>query len=116
MALTDKDCVVFLGKEASKDYRNNFKDVFSKYGIHIGFRGTKAWIYCEKITWNKKSYFEFHQALLHLYELLDMNLSRIKESINLGIVKGEQIPDLPESEFIPESVLLRFQQVEQEEV
>ena len=85
MALTDKDCVVFLGKEASKDYRNNFKDVFSKYGIHIGFRGTKAWIYCEKITWNKKSYFEFHQALLHLYELLDMNPSRIKESINLGI-------------------------------
>ena len=32
------------------------------------------------------------------------------------IVKGELIPDLPESEFIPESVLLRFQQVEQEEV
>ena len=85
MALTDKDCVVFLGKEASNDYRNNFKDVFSKYGIHIGYRGTKAWIYCEKITWNKKSYFEFHQALLHLYELLDMNPSRIKESINLGI-------------------------------
>ena len=26
------------------------------------------------------------------------------------------IPDLPESEFIPESVLLRFQQVEQEEI
>ena len=41
MALTDKDCVVFLGKEASKDYRNNFKDVFSKYGIHIGYRGLK---------------------------------------------------------------------------
>jgi hypothetical protein len=32
------------------------------------------------------------------------------------IVKGELIPDLPESEFIPESVLLRFQQVEQEEI
>jgi hypothetical protein len=32
------------------------------------------------------------------------------------MVKGELIPDLPESEFIPESVLLRFQQVEQEEI
>ena len=32
------------------------------------------------------------------------------------MVKGELIHDLPESEFIPESVLLRFQQVEQEEV
>lgn len=32
------------------------------------------------------------------------------------MVKGELIPDLPESEFIPESVLLRFQHVEQEEI
>ena len=32
------------------------------------------------------------------------------------MVNGELIPDLPESEFIPESVLLRFQHVEQEEI
>lgn len=85
MALTDKDCIVFLGKEASNDYRNNFKDVFSKYGIHIGYRGTKAWIYCEKISWNKKSYGEFHQALLHLYKILDMNPTKVMESINIGV-------------------------------
>ena len=85
MALTDKDCVVFLGKDASNDYRNNFKDVFSKYGIHIGYRGTKAWIYCEKTKWNKKTYGEFHEALLQLYVILDMNPSRVEESINYGV-------------------------------
>ena len=33
-----------------------------------------------------------------------------------NMVNGELNPDLPESKFIPESVLLRFQHVEQEEI
>lgn len=85
MALTDKDCVLFVGNESSQKYRNNFKDIYSKYGIHIGYRGCKAWIYCEKYNWDKLSYKKFHNELLDLYKRLDMNPAKVQDFVTVGI-------------------------------
>ena len=87
MVLTDKDCVLFLGDESSQKYRDNFKDIYSRYGIHIGYRGCKAWIYCEKFNWDrdKKSYKMFHDELLDLYERLDMNPTKVQDFVIAGV-------------------------------
>lgn len=45
----------------------------------------------------------------------DGHIYHLQKSLGY-MVNGELIPDLPESEFIPESVLLSFQHVEQEEI
>lgn len=85
MVLTDKDCVLFLGDESSQKYRDNFKDIYSKYGIHIGYRGCKAWIYCEKYNWDKLSYKRFHDELLDLYKRLDMNPAKVQDFVTAGV-------------------------------
>ena len=85
MVLTDKDCVLFLGDESSQKYRDNFKDIYSKYGIHIGYRGCKAWIYCEKYDWDKLSYKRFHDELLDLYKRLDMNPAKVQDFVTAGV-------------------------------
>lgn len=85
MVLTDKDCVLFLGDESSQKYRDNFKDVYSKYGIHLGYRGCKAWIYCEKYNWDKLSYRRFHDELLDLYKRLDMNPAKVQDFVTAGV-------------------------------
>lgn len=85
MSLTDKDCVLFVGDKSSKKYRNNFKDKYSKYGIHLGYRGCKAWIYCEKCDWDKRSYKMFHDELLDLYKRLDMNPAKVNDFVAEGI-------------------------------
>ena len=85
MVLTDKDCVLFVGNESSQKYRYNFKDIYSKYGIHIGYRGCKAWIYCEKFNWDKRSYKMFHDELLDLYKRLDMNPAKVQDFVTAGV-------------------------------
>lgn len=85
MNLTDKDFVLFVGDKSSLMYRENFKDSYSKYGIHLGYRGTKAWIYCEKAEWNKKIYKEFHNELLELYQKMAMNPSKVQEHVDEGV-------------------------------
>lgn len=83
--LTDKDCVLFVGEESSRKYMNNFRDKYSKYGIHLGYRGCKAWIYCEKFNWNKRSYKMFHDELMDLYKRLDMNPAKVKDYVAEGV-------------------------------
>lgn len=85
MVLTDKDCVLFVGDESSRQYRNNFKDKYSRYGIHLGYRGCKAWIYCEKFNWDKKSYKMFYDELLDLYKRLDMNPTKVQDFVTAGV-------------------------------
>lgn len=98
MTLTDKDNVLFVGKKSSKNYIGNFKDKYSKYGIHLGFRGCKAWIYCEKFDWNEQNYKKFHDELLDLYKRLDMNPAKVQNFVDEGVKeyckKGTTTPPL----------------------
>lgn len=87
MLLTDKDYALFVGNQSSLKYRDNFKDKYSRYGIHLGYRGTKGWIFCEKAKWNKKTYKEFHYELLNLYKELDMNPSKVQEFIDASVAE-----------------------------
>lgn len=98
MTLTDKDNVLFVGEKSSKNYIGNFKDKYSKYGIHLGFRGCKAWIYCEKFDWNEQNYKKFHDELLDLYKRLDMNPAKVQNFVDEGVKeyckKGTTTPPL----------------------
>lgn len=85
MNLTDKDYALFIGDKSSLMYRENFKDNYSKYGIHLGYRGTKAWIYCEKAKWDKKTYNDFHNELLELYKKMSMNPSKAQKYVDEGV-------------------------------
>ena len=35
-----------------------FKDTYNKYGIHIGYYGKNAWVYCKDFDWTEEAYFQ----------------------------------------------------------
>lgn len=82
---TSNDFIVYIGKESTKELRNSFNDKYAKYGIHVGYRGTKAWIYCNKIKWNWATYLAFHAELMDLFVNMGMNPESVKEKIYHGI-------------------------------
>ena len=84
--IVSNEYVLTIGNKSSKYNRNNFKDRYDKYGIHIGYYGKKAWISCEKFNWDENSLFEFHKELISLLKELGMNIDdiddRAKEFVN----------------------------------
>lgn len=59
IAVTSDEYVLTIGSKSSKVNKSSFCDCYSKYGIHIGFRGRKAWISCENFDWDENSLKEF---------------------------------------------------------
>lgn len=55
-AITSNEYVLAIGPDGSKVNRASFPDSYNKYGIHIGYRGRKAWISCENFDWTEKKF------------------------------------------------------------
>ena len=48
-----------------------FKDTYNKYGIHIGYYGKNAWVYCKDFDWTEEAYFNLKKDLITI--LKDLN-------------------------------------------
>ena len=94
-AITSNEYVLAIGPDGSKVNRASFLDCYNKYGIHIGYRGRKAWISCEDFDWTEKSLGEFHTDLILLLKELGMCIDNIDDRIaeNLKKVKSEKSMD-----------------------
>ena len=80
-----KENMVFIGKDASKDYIGNFPDLFCNYGVHIGYKNSFAWIYCEKYDWTAETLASFKKEMTTLYKSAGMNMSKIDNLSSAGI-------------------------------
>ncbi len=78
-AITSNEYVLAIGPDGSKVNRASFPDSYNKYGIHIGYRGRKAWISCENFDWTEKSLGEFHTDLILLLKELGMSTDNIDD-------------------------------------
>ena len=94
-AITSNEYVLAIGPDGSKVNRASFPDSYNKYGIHIGYRGRKAWISCENFDWTEKSLGEFHTDLILLLKELGMSTDNIDDRIaeNVKKVKTEKSMD-----------------------
>lgn len=88
-AITSDEYIVTIGPEGSKVNKTNFPDCYDKYGIHIGFRGRKAWICCEDYNWKKKEVKEFRKELILLLDELGMRTDNIDVEIEENIKKAK---------------------------
>lgn len=86
-AVTSNEYVLTIGPEGSKVNKSSFCDCYSKYGIHIGFRGRKAWISCEDFDWDENSLNEFHTDLIQLLKDHDMPVENIDDEIAKNVKK-----------------------------
>lgn len=80
-AITSNEYVLAIGPDGSKVNRASFPDSYNKYGIHIGYRGTKAWISCENFDWTVESLREFRIELISLLEESGMRTDNIDDRI-----------------------------------
>lgn len=64
--------VLTIGKNGSEYNSRNFKDIYNHYGIHFGYYGAKAWIYCDDYDWDVKSLFEFNKEFFFFLNELGM--------------------------------------------
>lgn len=94
-AITSNEYVLAIGPDGSKVNRASFPDSYNKYGIHIGYRGTKAWISCENFDWTENSLSEFHTDLILMLKELGMSTDNIDDRIaeNVKKVKIEKSID-----------------------
>lgn len=94
-AITSNEYVLAIGPDGSKVNRASFPDSYNKYGIHIGYRGRKAWISCENFDWTVESLSEFRIELISLLEELGMRTDDIDDRIaeNVKKVKSEKSMD-----------------------
>lgn len=88
-----KENMVFIGKEGANDYLENFSDVYCKYGIHIGFRNTRAWIYCEKFNWTAETLSDFKDEMTELYKIAEMNPHHITHMPTDGIPDDKEFEE-----------------------
>lgn len=86
-AVTSNEYVLTIGPKGSKVNKSSFCDCYSKYGIHIGFRGRKAWISCENFNWDENSLNEFHTDLIQLYKDFGMSVDNIDDEIAKNVKK-----------------------------
>ena len=89
-AITSDEYVVTIGPKSSKVNKTNFPDNYNKYGIHIGFRGRKAWICCEDYSWNEQNLKVFQTDLIQLLDEHGMRTENIDEEIAEYIKKVKQ--------------------------
>ncbi len=64
--------VLTIGKNGSEYNSRNFKDIYNNYGIHFGYYGAKAWIYCDDYDWDVISLFEFNKEFFSFLDELGM--------------------------------------------
>lgn len=88
-AITSNEYVLAIGPDGSKVNRASFPDSYNKYGIHIGYRGRKAWISCENFDWTEKSLGEFHTDLILLLKELGMSTDNIDDRIAENVKKAK---------------------------
>lgn len=84
--------IIFIGKEASRDYRGNFPDLYSDNGIHIGYFNSAAWIYCEKFDWTAEKLASFKKEMTDLYKKAGMDLLKVENMSSSG-VPDENVED-----------------------
>lgn len=89
--VTSGEYVLTIGPEGSKVNKTNFPDCYDKYGIHIGFRGRKAWICCEDYSWNEQNLKAFQTDLIQLLDEHGMRTENIDEEIAEYIKKIKKI-------------------------
>jgi len=71
--------VLTIGKNGSEYNSRNFKDIYNNYGIHFGYYGAKAWIYCDDYDWDVKSQFEFNKEFFSFLDELGMKTEDFDE-------------------------------------
>ena len=71
-SIVSGEYVLTIGKGGSEYNSRNFKDIYNNYGIHFGYYGTKAWIYCDDYDWDVKSLFEFNKEFFFFLDELGM--------------------------------------------
>lgn len=80
-----KENMICIGKDASKDFVGNFPDKYCQYGIHIGYRNSRAWVYCEKFDWTAQSLSAFKEEMTALYKKAGMDLAKVNALSSSGI-------------------------------
>ena len=78
-SIVSGEYVLTVGEKGSAYNKQNFKDIYSDYGIHIGYYGAKAWISCESFKWDENSLFKFHTELISVLDELGMNTDNIDD-------------------------------------
>lgn len=91
IAVTSDEYVLTIGSKSSKVNKSSFCDCYSKYGIHIGFRGRKAWISCENFDWDENSLKEFRTDLIQLLKDHDMPVDNIDDEIAKNVNKAAAV-------------------------
>ena len=86
-AVTSNEYVLTIGPKGSKVNKSSFCDCYSKYGIHIGFRGRKAWISCENFDWDENSLKEFLTEYKQLLKDHGMSEDDIDDEIAKNVEK-----------------------------
>lgn len=71
--------VLTIGKKGSEYNSRNFKDIYNNFGIHFGYYGAKAWIYCDDYDWDVKSQFEFNKEFFSFLDELGMKTDDFDE-------------------------------------
>ena len=79
--IVSKEYVLYIGKKSVNKKSKMFKDVYNKYGIHIGYYGKNAWVYCEDFNWTEKSYFNLKEDLIIILNDLNLNHNDIDDDI-----------------------------------
>lgn len=77
-AIVSNEYVLNIGEKSSALQRENFRDKYDSYGIHIGFIGKKAWISCENFKWDDNERKKFLDELKALYNEVDMRTENIE--------------------------------------
>lgn len=80
-SIVSGEYVLTIGKKGSEYNRQNFKDEYNNYGIHFGYYGAKAWIYCEKFEWDRNSIIAFNKEVLSLRKKLVMDTNKKEHTI-----------------------------------
>jgi hypothetical protein len=78
-SIVSGEYVLTIGEKGSAYNKQNFKDIYNDYGIHIGYYGAKAWISCESFKWDEESLFKFHTELISVLDELGMNTDNIDD-------------------------------------
>lgn len=79
--IVSKEYVLYIGKKSVNKKSKMFKDAYNKYGIHIGYYGKNAWVYCEDFNWTEESYYNLKKDLITILKDLDLNDKDIDDDI-----------------------------------
>lgn len=93
-SIVSGEYVLYIGERGSAFIRQNFKDAYCNYGIHIGFYGTKAWISCERFEWGFVNEADFTIELHSTLERLGMNAKDYEKYVKACLLY-KQLNDAP---------------------